>query len=186
MTAAAGDLCDVADVQAFLSLNAGQDIALLQTLITNASAMVMNMLNRNLLQATYSETRNGVGSDRMAFHEYPVSAVSSVTLDGVAVPLSTGPNVYGYVFDEKMLYLRNGRFCRGVQNVVIGYTAGYASVPADVSQATVEIVATKYKRRTTIDVSAKTLNGETISFTQADIPASAKSALKNYMRVFMA
>jgi hypothetical protein len=84
-----------------------------------------------------------------------------------------------------MLYLRGGVFPRGVQNVAISYTAGLASVPVDVAQACVEIVATKYKRRTNIEVSAKTLNGETISFTQADMPASAKTALDNYRRVFM-
>jgi hypothetical protein len=182
---ATGDLCAVADVQAFLSLNAGQDDALLQMLVTNASAFLSNYLNRNLLTASYVEARNGVGGDRMPFWEYPVTAVASLTIDGVAVPVSTGPNVYGYVYDDKMLYLRHGRFCRGVQNVVISYTAGSPTVPPEVAQACIEVVSVKYKRRLTLDVSAKTLNGETISFTQADMPAASKLALDNYKRVFM-
>jgi hypothetical protein len=182
---ATGDLCASADVQAFLSLAAGQDDALLQTLCTNASAFVINFLNRNLLTASYTETRNGVGGDRLAFRQYPVTAVASVVIDGVTVPLSTSPAQFGYVFDEEMLYLRGGVFPRGVQNVAISYTAGLASVPLDVAQACIEIVATKYKRRTNIEVSAKTLNGETISFTQADMPAASKLALDNYKRVFM-
>ena len=182
---AVGDLCAVADVQAFLSLPSNQDTALLQTLVTNASAFLSNYLNRNLLTASYVETRNGLGGDRMPFFEYPVTAVSSLTIDGVTVPVSTGPNVYGYVFDDRMLYLRNGRFCRGAQNVVISYTAGESAVPAEIAQACVEVVSVKYKRRLTLDVSAKTLNGETISFTQADMPAASKLALDNYKRVFM-
>jgi hypothetical protein len=183
---AAGDLCAPSDVQAFLSLAANQDEALLQTLCTAASAFVISALNRNLLQASYTETRNGHGGDRLPLYQYPVTAVSSVTIDGVAIPPAPGPLASGYVFDEAMVYLRGYCFSRGVQNVVIAYTAGLADVPFDIAQATVEIVAVKYKRRQNIEVSGKTLNGETISFTQADVPASAKSVLQNYMRRFMA
>jgi hypothetical protein len=183
---AAGDLCTPADVQAFLSLAAGQDAALLQTLCTNASAFVLNFINRNLLSASYTETRNGNGGDRMPLYQWPITDVASVSIDGVTVPLSTGASAPGYVADDTTLYLRGYRFCQGVQNVVVSYTAGLASVPPDVAQACMEIVAVKYKRRTSIEVSGKTLNGETISFTQSDMPAAAKTALGNYRRVYMA
>lgn len=182
---ATGDLCQVADVKAFLSIANTTDDALLQTLVTNASAFVGNYINRVLLSADYTETRNGLGSDRMAFRQYPVSAVTSVTVDGRSIPVAPSPHAFGYVFDDTMLYLRNGVFPRGVQNVAIAYTAGLAAVPADINQATVEIVATKYKRRTDLHVSGKTLNGETISYTMADVPASAKAVLANYQRVYM-
>ncbi|MGN6383654.1 MAG: hypothetical protein ACTHMK_13710 [Dyella sp.] len=183
---AAGDLCAPSDVQAFLSLAAGQDDALLQTLCTAASAFVLSALNRNLLAASYSETRNGHGGDRLPLYQYPVTAVSSVTIDGVAIPPAPTALASGYVFDENMLYLRGYCFSRGVQNVVIAYTAGLATVPFDIAQATVEIVASKYKRRTELHVSGKTLNGETITFSQADVPASARAVLQNYMRRYMA
>lgn len=183
---AAGDLCAPSDVQAFLSLAAGQDDALLQTLCTAASAFVLSALNRNLLEATYTETRNGHGGDRLPLYQYPVTAVSSVTIDGVAIPPAPGALASGYVFDDKMVYLRGYCFSCGAQNVVIEYTAGLAAVPFDIAQATVEIVALKYKRRLNLEVSGKTLNGETINFSQADIPASAKSVLQNYMRRYMA
>jgi uncharacterized phiE125 gp8 family phage protein len=182
---ATGDLCAPADVQAFLSLTAGQDNALLATLCTNASAAVLNFTNRSLLTASHTETRNGQGGDRMPLYEWPVTAVASVSINGTAIPLSTSINQPGYVFDDKTVYLRGYRFTRDVQNVVIAYTAGYADVPVDVNQAVTEIVAVKYKRRTNIEVSAKTLNGETISFTQADMPASAKTVLSNYRRIYM-
>jgi hypothetical protein len=181
---ATGDLCQVADVKAFLSITGSTDDTLLQTLVTNASAFVNNYINRNLLSADYVETRNGLGSDRIAFRQYPVSAVASLVVDGCTILPPVSPHGFGYLFDDTMLYLRNGFFPRGVQNVVISYTAGFAVVPADVSQATVEIVATKYKRRTDLHVSGKTLNGETISFTMADVPASAKVTLNSYQCVY--
>lgn len=180
---AAGDLCAATDVQAFLSLAAGQDDALLGVLCTRASAFVQNMLNRKLLTASYTGTFSGRGNNRIGLPNYPITAVASVTVDGVAIPAATGALDAGFLFDENLVYLRGYCFSRGVQNVVIVYTAGFAEVPADVQQACVEIVAAKYKRRTELHVSGKTLNGETINFSQADVPASAKAALNSYKRV---
>jgi uncharacterized phiE125 gp8 family phage protein len=178
------DLCAVADVQAYLNLSSGQDNALIQTLITNASAFIDNYCNRTLLSNSYTETRNGQGGTEMPFRQYPVSAVASLTIDGQAVLPSPGAYQRGYLFDDEMLYLIGYCFRRAPQNVVIVYTAGFTTVPNDIAQACVEIVALKYKRRLSIEVSGKTLNGETITFNNTDMPASAKSALANYKRVY--
>lgn len=185
---AANDLCAVSDVQAFLSLPAEQDTALLQSLITSASAFVANWLSRDIFSQTYVETVNGNGGDRMVLKNYPVTAIDSMGIDGLPLNVSTltnGGSADGYVFDDSTLYLRGWSLSPGVQNITVTYTAGYDSVPADLAQACVEIVATKYKRRTNLEVSGKTLNGETISYTMTDIPASAKVVLSQYQRVYM-
>lgn len=182
---ATGDLTTAADVSTFLGQASNIDAALLGTLVTNASAFVLNYVNRNLLTASYTETRNGHGGSRLALREYPVTAVSSVTVDGVAIPAAPDAVSNGYVFDDLVLYLRGYCFTRGVQNVVIGYTAGYASVPADVAQACIEIVAAKYKRRTKLHLSSEAMDGQTTAFNQSDVPPSAKAVLNNYMRRYM-
>ncbi|MGH8158372.1 MAG: phage head-tail connector protein [Rhodanobacter sp.] len=180
------DLCAVADVQAYLNLSSNQDNALLQTLITNASAFIDNYCNRTLLSNVYTETRNGTGGESMSVRQFPVTAITSLTIDGQTINPATSFHTPGFVWDEDMIYLRGGlRFCRGAQNVTFTYTAGMSSVPADINQACVEIVALKYKRRLSIEVSSKTLNGEVISFNNTDMPASAKSTLANYKRVFL-
>lgn len=183
---AAGDLCAATDVQVFLSLAAGQDDALLGALCTRASAFVQSMLNRKLMTATYTDTFSGRGNNRIGLPNYPVTAVASVTVDGTAIPAATGALDSGFLFDENLVYLRGYVFARGVRNVVIAYTAGFDTVPADVQQACIEIVAAKYKRRNELHVSGKTLNGETINFSQADVPASAKTVLNQYKRTFLA
>lgn len=179
------DLCSAADVQAFLSLPSGQDESLLESLVTRASVMVNSLINRNLLSASYTERFSGRGGSRQGLSNYPVTAVSAVTIDGVSVPAATGQLDAGYLFDENVVYLRGYVFTRGVRNVEIDYTAGFATVPADLSQACIEIVANKYKRRNNIEISGKTLNGETISFTTSDVPPSAKAVLANYTRRFL-
>lgn len=182
---ATGDLCAVEDVQAYLSLPAGQDAVLLQNLISNCSAFVLGYLNRKYFSATYTEKRNGHGGSVLALKEYPITAVTSVVVDNVAVLAAIPGQCSGFVFDDHFVYLLGDQvFCRGAQNVTIVYTGGRTTVPLDIAQATIEMVATKYKRRTNIEVSAKTLGGETISFTMADMPASAKAALVGHVRVF--
>lgn len=185
---AIGDLCAVADVQAFLSIPDTQDPDLLQTLVTNASAFVSNYANLNFPAASYTDTRSGHGGAKLPFLQYPVTGITSLTINAQAIPAADPTKAYGfgYFFDDQFLYLRDGVFPRGVQNVVVTYSAGMDTIPAEVAQATVEIVASKYKRRTDLHVSGKTLNGEVISYTMADMPASARTALDTYKRVFMA
>lgn len=184
---ATGDLCAVADVQAYLSLQNTQDTALLQTLVTNASAFVSTYADLNFPAATFSETRNGHGGAKLPFLQYPVTAVSSVTIGGQPIVPADPTKAcgYGYLFDEQFLYIRDGVFPRGAQNVVINYSAGWATVPAEVAQATIEIVALKYRRRLTLDQNSKSINGEVVSFSTADMPNSARSALDVYKRVYM-
>jgi uncharacterized phiE125 gp8 family phage protein len=189
MSADPTDLCTVADVESFLSLTAGQDTVLLQKLITNASAFIDSYTNRNLISTAYTEYRNGQDTDRMMTKDWPITAIASVYIDDVAVPLSTANAKSGYVFDEKWVYLRGDyEFNRGVQNVKITYTAGYitANIPKELSQACVEIVATKYKRRLDLHISSKVLDGQQINFTMTDVPASTKETLNNYSRVYFA
>lgn len=188
MTAAAGDLCTVADVQAFLSLGAGQDTALLQSLITSASAFIDSYCNRNLVKADYTERRNGQGNSKIKLKEWPINSVTSVTIDDVAIPLSTKVSMDGYVFDDKWVYLRGdcNSFTPGALNVVIMYNAGYdqSAIPAELKQACVEIVSAKYKRRLDLHVSSKVLDGQQITFSMKDVPPSTQTTLKNYSAVY--
>jgi hypothetical protein len=185
---AVGDLCAVADVQAYLSLADTQDQDLLQTLVTNASAFVSNYANLNFPATSYTETRNGHGGSELPFLQYPVTGVTSLTISGRSIPAADPTTAYGfgYLYDDQILYLRNGVFPRGPQNVVIVYSAGMDTVPAEVAQATIEIVALKYRRRLTQDQNSKSINGEVVSFNNADMPNSARTALDTYKRVYMA
>jgi len=89
------------------------------------------------------------------------------------------------VLNEFAVQLRGSyRFNRGIQNVSVAYTAGYASTPAGVEQACIELIARRYrKERVAIGVSAKTLAGETISFDKEDFSEAIRSALQQYKKV---
>ena len=173
------DLCALADVKAFLGITSSATDAVLSALITNVSAAIESYCNRTFASAAYTETRNGNGGWRLFLGNGPVTAVVSVAVDGQAIPAAADALASGYLFDEGTLYLRGYCFSRGVQNVTVSYTAGYASVPGDVVQACVEAVAHHFAKRDRIDKASETLGTQqTISDSQADMPAAVKTALK--------
>jgi hypothetical protein len=121
----------------------------LQQIITAMSASIQAWLGRNLISASYTQTYDGRGSNRLALPNSPITAVSSLTIDGVAIQAAANAYSYGYVVSNSQepppspwVMLRGYRFCRGVQNVTISYTAGYqtAGLPAPIVQACREAV----------------------------------------------
>ena len=124
------DLTTVADLAAWLGLSSPSEDtqAQLQRLVTAASNWIQQVINRTVRSLAYTETRDGHGGDRMILANGPVSSVSSVTVDGAAIPKATSTTA-GYVATDSFVGLRGYRFTRGIQNVEIVYTAGFAAVP---------------------------------------------------------
>lgn len=170
-------------VKAWLGVSSATDDALLARLVSASSAYVETWLNRSILSATYSDTRDGHGRTRMMLPQAPVTAISSVTVDGVAVPAATTATMSGYVFTETSVGLRGYTFTSGMNNVVIQYTAGFDVVPTDVEQAVIELIGRRYKERDRIGLVSKGLAGETITYTQKDMSDGIKTLLQSYRRV---
>lgn len=189
MAANAIDLCTLADVKAWLSIPTGTTTSddLLQTLITAASAFINSWTERgDMKSAARVETRRGNGHDRMMTEFFPVTAVSKVMVDGKEIPAATGYTDSGYVFEDTSISLRGSKFCKGIQNVRLEYTAGYSPVPYDLQQACVEMVGQRFRSKDTAGagISAKSLAGETISFSQKDMSNTVKAVLLEYRAVF--
>lgn len=134
---ATGDLASLASLKAWLGITDTASDAILSALITSTSGKVNQYINRKLPMATYNEVRNGSNSQRIAMRQWPISDVTSVSVDGVIIPVSPDGLSSGYVFDEMFVYLQgigvSGRvpvyaFTKGFQNIRINYSAGYAEL----------------------------------------------------------
>lgn len=177
------DLTTLANVKAWLGDSTSTNDALYNRLIASASDFIRNYTGRDLDQRTYTNIiHDGHNGYRMMFREYPVTAVSSIQVDNVPIPLSTNLSS-GYVFDDTFLSLINYRFNRGVANVKMSYTAGYATIPGDLEQACIELVANRFKDKSKIGVASKSMAGETIVFFNKDMPETVKAALSDYRRI---
>ncbi len=183
---AAGDLTTAAEVIAYLGPKAQADAALIATLVTEASQFIKSYTGNNILSATYTEMRDGVGYD-VAYPSYvlqqvPITAVSLVTVDGVVVPAApipgpSSPIRTGYVFSATKLVIF-GWVPRIPLCVTIQYTAGFATVPADLDLACIDLVAQKYRQRTRIGITNEAVTGVgSRAYTNADLLIASKATL---------
>jgi hypothetical protein len=185
-----GDLCQLSDVTAWLQTGQNPfpatDDALLTRLITAASQFIQSWLQRQIAVSDWIELRDGNGGQRMAFANFPVSAVLALSIDGIVIPPApaTGGFGAGYVFSPTELALRGYVFSRRAQNVIVTYTAGYASVPPDIRQACIELVCQRYRERSRIgEVSKALMSGETVTYSQKDMSDDVKTLLQQYQVV---
>lgn len=177
------DLTTLAAVRAYHGITSTDLDELMTTLITRASAAVENYLQRSVLLATHDEVRDGTGGQILLLAQFPVTAVTSLTIDGQVIPAAPAYGQAGWWLAGRTLLLSGYRFNRGRSNILVTYTAGFAAVPTDIEQACIETVMLALKRRDHIDVSSKSLAGETVSFITAELTPSAKQALNSYRRV---
>ena len=185
-----GDLTTLGDVKAWLRTGQNAfpdtDDALLARLITAASRFIESWLGRQIAAADWLEVRDGTGGQRLAFGAMPVTAMLSLSIDGIAIPPAPADGGFGagYVFTPTELALRGYVFTRRAQNVVLTYTAGYAATPPDIAQACVELVCQRYRERTRIGEVARAAGGdETVTFSQNDMAADVKALLSQYRLV---
>ncbi len=185
-----GDLTTLADVKSWLqtgqSTFPSTDDGLLTRLITAASQFIQSWLNRQIASGDWQEVRDGTGGQRLAFANFPVSAVLSLSIDGLEIPPAPSDGGFGagYVFSATELALRGYVFTRRAQNVIVTYTAGFAAIPPDVAQAAIELVCQRYRERTRIgEVSRALGGGETVTFSQQDMSDDVKLLLSQYRAV---
>ena len=182
------DLCQLADVKAWLAIPPSSTDAddLLQRLIAAASAGIRNYLNRDRLEDTYVETRTGTGTGMMVLYNQPVSLVFGVTILGRSIPPSTTAWGAGFRYDEQAVYLTGGVFVRKPPMAIeIKYVAGYDTedLPVDIADACIKWVGLRFKERERIGHVSKSIQGETIAYTQKDMPDDVARVLGNYKRV---
>lgn len=183
-----GDLCTLESVKSYLKIQPGQvtDDDLLKSLITSVSRWVARKLDRELALTEYVETYSGNGAARLMLRNYPVATVDSLQIDTTAeVPERAFPGEEGYVLIPPGTIALDGglAFTRGLANVTVDYTAGYSTIPPEVAQAAVELVALWYRNRDRVGLGSQTTAGESVTFRADEAPASVREVLQTYRRV---
>jgi hypothetical protein len=177
------DLTSLANLQAWLNLSPTTDTDLLGRLITASSLFIQSSLDRTIAEAAYTEVRDGTGGRVLALAVTPVASVDSVTIDGRPVPSAMDVTTPGYLFSATRVALIGRRFCKGLGNVTVSYTAGYAETPPDIEQACLALAGQRYRERDRIGLSAKGLAGETTQFAVRDMPPDVATVLAQYRKV---
>ena len=149
---AVGDLADLAAVKAHLKLKSTDDDAILQRLISDASAYIPQVIQRGVALATYSEIYTGNGKDRQLLRNSPIQSVTSVSWLGTTIT-TLGDPIAGtagfYIEDELRLRLTGGYTFPLGSPVRIVYSAGWPAgqIPLDIVETCIELVGESYRRR---------------------------------------
>jgi len=164
---AAGDLTTLAKVKGYVQ---GLDQAdatfdeVLGRIIAAVSAQFVSESGMVPTSTAYTEKRSGHGMESMTLRHAPVISVTSVSVDGVAVPAQPSVGSSGWVLDGSTVRLVGYVFTEGTLNVSIVYTAGYAAIPADIEQAVIKMVGLQFTDRKRIGQSSLSAGGESISY----------------------
>lgn len=180
-----GQIVQLDALKKYLALTVTTDDDMLEDMILRAEDAARQYVNRNLSFSQFTEKRNGNGAAVLQTREFPIASIVSLSVGGVAISASATTTSVGYQFDDEAIYLTGYKFTKGVRNVAITYTAGYKSdvMPFDIRQAVIEMAGLVYRRRDHLDVSSKSLAGETISYITQSMTPAAKELLQAHMRV---
>lgn len=176
-------LTSLANVKDWLGITDSASDTTLSRMVTSYSNSVANYINRDLGLQAYTENRDGKGGDTMVVTAFPLVTVTLVSVDDVVQLAQVGHGNPGYVFTDFRIILVGSVFTPGRQNVVLSYTAGFAAIPPDIEQATIEWISDRFKSRDRIGVNSRSLAGETVAYNLTDIPDAVAKVLAPYRKV---
>jgi hypothetical protein len=97
------DLTTVAAVNAILGQGSAVDSAIIQAEVTAYSQNILTRTGRSFLSGVraYTERYNGNGSPELPVRNYPILAIRSVAVNGIAIPASPDFLQSGYAIDTE-------------------------------------------------------------------------------------
>lgn len=137
--ASSHDLTTLAAVKTALGITTGEDDSRLSTWITQASKRIETYCNRVFPVETISEVFRLENSfDKLILGRCPVTAITSVTEDGEAVlaadyEIDAGPGFLIRLDDDEPTTWPAAK-------ITVAYSAGFATIPADIAWACTELV----------------------------------------------
>ena len=152
------DLVELDDVKDDLQISGTADDTYLERLITRASAAAANYCNRVFAVETVSDQFLAPGDpsggmvsrplERLQLTRFPIVAVTSVVLRGIALVAGTD-----FLVDQPLGQLV--RLDAGIRQIgwppsgiVVTYSAGYADAPPDVQDAVTRLIKGRLAART--------------------------------------
>ena len=184
-------LVDLDTVNAFVNGDTGdaEQQKILTYYINTASAFCNLYTNRKLKSRELTEYYSGDGTNSIITNEYPVTEITAVyddldrsygsdtLIDSDDLAILPDGLAYKIVYD-------GGVFQVGIRNLKVQYTAGYTSIPNDLQQACLEVIAYYFKNTEEIrfGVTTRTMGGGSVTVETTDIPKSALRILERYRR----
>jgi Ubiquitin-activating enzyme E1 FCCH domain len=160
----------------------------LNNLINASSTEIEKACSRIFEKQDYTEQHCGHDGRMMSVLNPPINSVASLTIydhnSQIVIPACAGnvPIGQGYTYGEEYISLHGYLYCRGRDNIIIAYSGGYTTIPQDLAQACIDLVALKYTGRMRIGHKSKSLANEVVTYMTEEMPDHIKSAIQRYIR----
>lgn len=189
----ATELCSTADLKVLLGISSASQDSLLALVKAGVEAWAKTFTGRDLLvpSTPYTEYYDGDETPILRLDQHPIVSVTSIHIDGArtfsaaalvpATDIIGDAKSYALGFVELLTY----RFSRGVKNVKVVYSAGYSTVPLDLSMAVKQIVAKQFKvaEKKMFAEGSYQVGDTTVTLSPDAFPKDALEVLRSYRRV---
>lgn len=128
-------LFSLADAKAWIGIDPSDTTrdVILTSLVNAASEACVKVMGRDPLRRTHTETVSGKGGPALPVNNFPISSVSSVTINsrygGTPMPSTQ------YTWDDNCIYHLGGVFPFAIRNVDLIYIAGLYPCPEPITLA---------------------------------------------------
>ena len=157
----------------------------LERQINSMSSMVSKYCNRNFIADTYSEFYKGSGRQKLVLNQFPINYITSVSVDSASLTAGTDyVTADGTYLDQGIIFKDNGWTWFGyligivgeptapVDNIEVIYSAGYTlepmTLPYDLEDATISMVANLYNEQQNDNVGLKRLTEGKLTYEWKD------------------
>ena len=125
---------------------AGLDTTWLATLISAASAAIERKTHRSFVSTAATEKYDGDGTRQIMLKRFPLTVLTEIVVTDQSDDSTEtfAGSVFNLNLDTAEVRFKpaaTGLFLRGFQNIAATYTAGFATVPENLQEGTVQLIA---------------------------------------------
>jgi hypothetical protein len=189
-------LTTLENIKEYLNITGTDDDLLLENLIDRATGIIEIICNRPLKNVdgqdalvAQTEYFNGGGRSKLFLKYYPISSITSIHDDPDRVygaDTLIDSDEYAFWADEGIVEFDGaGTVGSGVKNIKVIYKGGYtaATLPYDIEQICIELVAILYKMRDRIGVSSKSFSDGSASYFENLLTPQSREVLRKYSKL---
>jgi hypothetical protein len=180
------DLTTLQRFKDWLGVEDDTDDERMSLMLSAASAFVESYCQRTFGSATYTEYYDGSDCDMLTLRQWPIISLTGIYEGGSAVSLASGEDPYANPAPEIVIYKEEGRLVRpfsaffGYRRYYkVVYVAGYATIPADLIDATLCVATVMLREKDRAGIASKTRGQETAQLMRS-VPESAQRTLDRY------
>lgn len=157
----------------------------LERLILAVQEWLEGQCNRTFESGTVTEYYNGLEwRDRLMVSRPPLASITNIWDDPLRI-YSTALSSSLYVIDDAdagLIRMDGYTFLRGIRNIKVTYTGGFATIPSDLEEAAIEMVwaAREKGKHNLVGVRSRSVADGNVQYVNLDWDSIARGIVQKY------